>query len=120
MIERFHDPDRVITLFSLGFTIDERLEERLVELEQARVRRAEALPELDAMFRVGWSRPRFEAWIHERRGVAREHESALAGRRMRGIAPPHFEARAWALVGGLDPLVDNYPLPHFVLEGARQ
>ena len=118
-IERFHAPDRVVTLFHLGFSVDERLDERLDELEQTGVRRCDGLPELDSMMRAEWSRERFAGWIREFGRGPREHDAALAGRRLRGLVPRDFETRTRALVAGLEPLIDSYPLPHFVLEGAR-
>jgi hypothetical protein len=120
-IERFHDPDRVITIFHQGFSVDERLDERLDELERSGARRGDALPELERVVNDGWSRERFEAWLRAFGRGPREHVAALAGRHLRGLAPawPDFEARVRALVAGLEPLADRYPLPHFVLEGER-
>jgi hypothetical protein len=114
LIERYHDPDRVIGLFNLGFVVDERISDRLAELERAREARATALPQLEAMIIGGWERERFLAWVREH--PTPEHEIVPTGRRLLGPVPPAFEDRAQALVGALDPLADKYPVPHFVLE----
>jgi hypothetical protein len=114
MIERYHDPDRIVALFNLGFVDDERLADRLAELERAGVTRAGALPELDAMIVNGWDRQRFLAWV--RTHPTSEHEIGPSGRRLRGPAPSGFEARVRALVGALEPLADSYPVPHFTLD----
>lgn len=118
LIERHHDPDRIVSLFSLGFTVDERLSERLSEFERARLGRAKALPNLDEMITGGWDRDRFRAWI--RGHGSHDYEIVPTGRRLRGPLPTSVEARVFALIGALEPLAEGYPLPHFALiEGAN-
>jgi hypothetical protein len=114
MIERHHDPDRIVGLFNLGFEVDERLSDRIAELERAGESRATALPELEAMIAAEWDRERFLAWI--RRHPTPSYEIVPTGRRLHGPVPASFEAQAQALVGALDPLADAYPLPHFMLD----
>ena len=45
---RAEDPDNLITLYRLGFEIDEQLDERLLELKQSGVPLREAFPDLAA------------------------------------------------------------------------
>lgn len=118
LIERHHDPDRIVSLFHLGFAVDERVAERLSEFERSQVQRAEALPRLHEMITAGWDRGRFLAWIREH--ASHDYEIVPTGRRLRGPAPADLEERVSALVGALDPLAEGYPLPHFALaEGSH-
>ena len=43
---RDHEPDRIVSLFSLGFELDERIEERLADLKRSGRTPDEALPGL--------------------------------------------------------------------------
>ncbi len=41
-----HDPDRLLTLYSLGFEIDEKVDERLVQFKQNSKAIEEVLPDV--------------------------------------------------------------------------
>jgi hypothetical protein len=107
-----HDADRVLSLFSLGFELDERLEERLQELKRAGRAPADALPGLAAGgLELDWSRDSFLEWVrsHGEPAVA----TTSVGRRLKREAPTRLDHLTHALVSALAPLADTYPLPYF-------
>jgi hypothetical protein len=115
---RDHEPDVILSLFHLGFELDERLDERLADHKRSREAPLARLPGL-ALVNAGWSRPGFEAWLAAHPEPATSPSSI--GRRLRGAAPGldapegHLDLAATvaALVGGLRPLGPSYPLTHF-------
>ena len=106
-----HDPDRVLSLFSFGFDVDERIEERLLELKRSGRASQEALPGLVGNTELVWNRDRFLDWVHGH-GEA-ETSATPIGRRVKGAPPSNLDQLVRRLVGALAPLVDSYPLPHF-------
>ena len=106
---KVHDPDQVVSLFRLGFTLDERVDERLQELK----RRGSWAPlsKLQELRQSGWDRGVFEAWVKEH-GPAR-FEASPAGRQLSGAPPVELGTLVRQLVGALAPLSEEYPLPHF-------
>lgn len=111
MRAKVHDPDSVVSLYRLGFTIDERVDERLMELERTGVAPSEALPRFSELMTEDWRQERFEEWV--RSHGAAEFETAPAGRQLKGPPPASLEVTTKRLVAALDPLVERYPLPHF-------
>lgn len=108
---RDHDADRLLSLFSLGFELDERIEERLLDLKQAGQTPYVALPGLADGVEIAWNRDRFQDWV---RGHGDLETTAMpVGRRISGIPPSDLAEVVRRLVGALAPLTDNYPLPHF-------
>lgn len=110
---RDHDPDRLVSLYSLGFDLDEQLEERLAEHRRAGREPLVALPGLRLMA-DGWSRSSFEAWVGGHAGS--KVSQALAGRRLEGRAPAAPDLLVHRLVGALAPFASEWPAPHFVRE----
>lgn len=106
-----HDPDRVVTLFHLGFVLDERVEERLQELKRAGREPKEALPGLAEVFGESWDRGRFTTWV-QGHGAA-NYVAAPVGRQLKGAPPDSPELLVRQLVAALWPLGESYPLPHF-------
>ncbi len=107
-----HDPDAVVSLFSLGFEIDERLQELLLELKAAGRAPADALPGL-SIISDSWSRDEFSLWVD---GLAKGEQATTTtsiGRRVSASSKDSLETQVRRLVGGLAPLTDAYPLPHF-------
>lgn len=106
-----NDPDQIHSLFRLGFTVDERLDDRLQELKRSGQQPREVFPTLYALLDAPWSRDAFAAWI------ARHGEpsatAAPVGRRLTGDEPADLIKRVDALVAGFAPLSAQYPLPHF-------
>ena len=107
---RDHEPDRIVSLFSLGFEMDERIEERLADLKRSGRTPVEALPGL-AVTDKGWDPEGFWDWVdgHDEAG----RTAAPAGRRLTGAVPATVGEQARRLVAGLAPAADSYPLPHF-------
>jgi hypothetical protein len=105
-----HDADQVLSLFSFGFEIDERIEERLQDLKRSGEAPESALPGL-SIIKKGWSRPDFEDWV-EGHGEA-DTAAEPIGRRLKGKLPAAFDQQVRRLVAGLAPFADSYPLPHF-------
>lgn len=104
------DPDNLITLYRLGFEIDERLDERLLELKQSGVPLNESLPELAALCEE-WSDERLKVLLG---GLGEASYTATAtGRRLKGAAPKDHVSVARQLAAALLPLGSDYALPYF-------
>lgn len=104
-----HNPDRIVSLFSLGFELDERLEERLLALKQSGQTPEQALPAL-TLTREIWRPELFWSWVRTQ-GEA-ETTAAPVGRRLKS-APATSTERVRLLVAALAPASAAYPLPHF-------
>ena len=104
------DPDRLLTLFRLGFETDELLDERLADLKRAGVAPTAALPGLKDVIGV-WSRSAFADWVdgHGKASLG----SASVGRRVAGDPPESVELLVKKLVAALHPLGDAYPMPFY-------
>jgi len=105
------NPDRILSLFHLGFEMDERLDERLSELKRIGVSPAEALPELGRLTANAWDPQVFAAWAQGLGPV--EYTTAPAGRRIKGTAPERLPACVAHLAAALATPSEKYPLPHF-------
>ena len=104
------DPDRVLTLFRLGFEMDERLDVRLADLKRGGTSPTEALPGLSDVIMSTWSKSAFADWVagHGEAAVV----TAPIGRRLKGETPASTELLVKKLIAALHPLVDAYPMPH--------
>lgn len=105
-----HDADRVLSLFSLGFDVDERIEERLQDLKRSGEAPETALPGL-SVIKQEWNRGHFEEWVTGHGEVDTTDEPI--GRRVKGNPPAALDQLVRRLVAGLAPLDETYPLPHF-------
>ena len=107
---RDHEPDRIVSLFSLGFELDERIEERLADLKRSGRTPDQALPGL-AVTDDGWHPESFWDWVagHGEAGGT----ASPAGRRLSGSPPATVGQQVRRLVAGLAPAAESYPLPHF-------
>lgn len=105
------DPDRLITLFRLGFEIDEHIDERLADLKRAGAAPVDALPALREVVGSGWSKTGFADWVggHGEATVV----TAPVGRRLKGNPPESVELLVSKLTAALHPLADAYPMPHY-------
>ena len=108
---RDHNPDRILSLYNLGFEIDERIDERFQELKQSRRLPQEALPVLVEGIASTWNRSYFNDWVMGHGAV--ETVASSIGRRLKGEPPTSLDLLVRRLVAGLAPLADSYPLPHF-------
>ncbi len=106
-----HDPDSLLSLFRLGFEVDERLDERFQELKASGKNPFEALPALGTVVGDRWNRERFAGWVSAH-GKA-DAVTTPAGRRLKGEPPESPGLLVQKLVAALAPLGDEYPLPHF-------
>ncbi len=106
-----HDPDRLITLFRLGFEVDERLDERLADLKRAATPPQTALPGLKEVTGAPWSKELFSNWAAGHGEAA--WVAAPVGRRLKGDPPASVELLVKKLVAALHPLADAYPMPHY-------
>jgi hypothetical protein len=106
-----HDADRIVTLFSLGFELDERIDERLQDLKRSGRSPHEALRGLAESVTTTWNRDRFADWVAGH-GQA-ETAATPIGRHLKGELPPDLEQVVDRLVAALSPLSESYPLPHF-------
>ncbi|MBU6160856.1 MAG: BREX-6 system BrxE protein [Myxococcales bacterium] len=104
------DPDRLLTIFHLGFEVDERVDERIQELKREGRTPTAVLPDL-SLLQQPWSRDAFQGWVASHGEV--ETAIAPAGRHVKGRQPAGVTAALHALVAGLAPLSDGYPMPHF-------
>ncbi len=110
-----HDPDRLLTLYSLGFEIDEKVDERLVQFKQNSKAIEEMLPDVASLINGGWSLDRFTSWVAKH---GKESTTTVpAGRRLKGQPPEQIQTLLGKLIAGLAPLADTYPMPHFKQEG---
>lgn len=113
--KKHHAPDQVLSLFRLGFELDEAIDERLQDLKRSGRTPAQALPELGRLREQEWDQSAFEDWLRARGQAA--HTTEAIGRRLKetpeGLAP-----MADALTAALCPLAKDYPLPH-VLRGGK-
>lgn len=109
---RSSDADRLVSLYSLGFDLDEDLDQRLHDLKHQGRPPEQALPGLQELFSEPFDRERFLHWV-QGHGDA-EHTTAPVGRRLAGPPPAGTELLVRRLVAGLAPLADAYPLPHFL------
>ena len=101
-----------MSLFALGFTIDEQIDERLHALKGSGRTTPEALPGLVELVGEDWSPQRFAAWVGAHGKPV--YEPAPTGRRLKGAAPEALDQAIDALVGALAPVPESYPLPHYV------
>lgn len=108
--KRDHNPDRILSLYALGFNLDERVEERFNDHKRSKRNPTDALPGL-SMLQKPWRKQTFIEWIEKHNKV--ETVPALIGRRIRGQAPPDPTQSINRLIAGLAPLTDTYPLPHY-------
>ena len=111
MRRRDHDPDRILSLFRLGFELDERLEEHLQDLKQSGRGPYKALPGLTMAIAPVWDAGRFLDWVQTHGDV--KTDVTPSGRHIAGSSSADLDDLVRRLVGALAPLGESYPLPHF-------
>ncbi|MBX3247837.1 MAG: BREX-6 system BrxE protein [Myxococcales bacterium] len=110
------DPDRLVSLFRLGFALDEALEERLADRVHDDPRREHTSRALAALIDADFSPTSFTRFLE---GLLATVETEVdftpspSGRRVVGEPPKDARLLVAKLAGALLPLADAYPLPHF-------
>lgn len=110
-------PDRTVTLFHLGFELDEQLDERLASHKRGGVPPAESIAA-----RAAWGIARsfngtaFEAWCGSQAARSKAEDTPDGGRRLLA-SPVDPRERARALVSALVPFSSEYPMPHVRSDG---
>ena len=104
------DADRIVSLFRLGFEMDERIDERFQDLKTSGRPLTTVLPDLE-IIAEGWHPDRFWDWVAGH-GSATTTTSRV-GRRLTGSPPDALDQQVRKLVAALAPAADRYPLPHF-------
>jgi AcrR family transcriptional regulator len=106
------DPDRLRSLYFLGFEVDEQLGDRLAAHKRSGKRPAEALP-LALPLTAAFSK---DALVAALRGDA-SFTTVPNGREVKGPRPEAPDALVKRLAAALVPLAEQYPLPFFKLDG---
>jgi hypothetical protein len=108
------EPDKLRTLFFLGFETDEAVSDRLRELKREGRAPEEALP---LPFKLGskFDREKFFQAISQGEKVSFETVAPI-GRRLKGSPPSAPDALVKKLAAALIPVANDYPLPFFALE----
>ncbi|MGE4073558.1 MAG: BREX-6 system BrxE protein [Lysobacterales bacterium] len=106
-----HDPDSLRSLYNFGFEIDERIDERLLDLKRSGKSPSESLPGLAEFIGNDWDRAAFSTWAGSFGPI--EFLPVPSGRRIKSALPPTLEETIAALLAGLVPLTATYPMPHF-------
>lgn len=108
------DPDRMRTLFFLGFELDERLAERLAAHKRAGLSPSAALP-LPLSFDTPFSTEALTEALRSPGGAAPAYTIAPKGRQLKGQMPEAPELAVRHLAAALFPLAEQYPLPFYRL-----
>ena len=103
------NPDRLRSLFSLGFAVDEQLADRLALHKRSGEPPEVVLPELGALM-ARWDRDAFTAWA--RQGTGSNTANDPSGRRLTSALPDDPVEVARRLVHALVPFTASYPCPH--------
>ena len=106
-----HDADLLLTLFSLGFIVDERLDERFQELKRSGQSPMAALPQMQDVISDEWNPDGFLEWLDGHGSV--DFTKVPAGRRLKGKTPESLALLVDHFLAGLKPISDEYPMPHY-------
>jgi hypothetical protein len=107
------DPDKMRTIYFLGFEIDEQLGDRLSALKRSGKKPTEALM-LPLSFNEEFSKEKLDAALH---GGDVPFATVPNGRQLKGTRPDAPDALVKRLAAALVPLAEQYPLPFYNLEG---
>jgi hypothetical protein len=105
-------PDKMRTLFFLGFEVDEQVGDRLAALKREGRPPAAVLP-LPLPLTADFSK---EKLIGALQDVGAFFDIVPGGRQVKGGMPDAPDALVHRLAAALVPLADQYPLPYFELE----
>lgn len=105
------DPDKLRTIFFLGFELDEKLSDRLAGLKRQGLAPEKTLP---LPFKLGgdFDKDKVVSLLSEP-GKASFDKVPPVGRRLHGKAPAAADDLVARLAAALVPVVDEYPLPFY-------
>ncbi len=106
------DPDKMRSLYFLGFEVDEQLGDRLAAHKRSGKKPAEVLP-LPLPLTAEFSKDKLVATLQGDVPFA----TVPNGRQLKGQRPEAPDALVKRLAAALVPLAEQYPLPFFKLEG---
>lgn len=107
------EPDKLRTLYFLGFELDEQLGDRLAAHKRAGRPPKEALPFLSPLAE-DFSKEKLAAALH---GGDVPFNTEPKGRALKGARPDAPDAMVKRLAAALVPFAEQYPLPFYKLEG---
>jgi hypothetical protein len=107
------DPDKMRTLFFLGFELDEQLGDRFAAHKRGGQAPEKVLP-LAVPLTAALSKDQLVTALQ---GGDVAFTTVPNARQMKGALPASPEALVKRLAAALVPLIDQYPLPFFKLEG---
>ncbi|HVY29023.1 MAG TPA: BREX-6 system BrxE protein [Polyangiaceae bacterium] len=107
------DPDKMRTLFFLGFEVDEQLGDRLAAHKRSGRAPADALP-LAIPLTAEFAKEKLASSLQ---GGDVAFTTVPNGRQMKGKFPDQPDELVKRLAAALVPFADQYPLPFFKLEG---
>jgi hypothetical protein len=107
------DPDKMRTLFFLGFEVDEQLADRLAAHQRSGRPPADALP-LTVPLTADFSKEKLVSLLQ---GGDVAFTTVPNGRQLKGKLPDAPDALVKRLAAALVPFADQYPLPFYALEG---
>jgi hypothetical protein len=105
------DPDKLRTIFFLGFELDERVGDRLAELKRLGGAPEKALP-LPFQLGAEFSKEGVVEVLSKAGKVAFDKVPPV-GRQLKGAAPAAAQDMVQQLAAALVPIADEYPLPYF-------
>jgi hypothetical protein len=107
----FANPDEICTLYFWGFTLDEKLDERLLVLKRGELSPMEALsPAMD--FNTPFLKADFESTVRLP-NHAISYKVIPGGREITTSLPNSLELRVQKLLAALLPLAEDYSMPFF-------
>lgn len=107
------DPDKLRTLFFLGFELDEQLADRLAQLKREG-RPVEKSLSLLVPLRSEFSKEQLAAALQTEEAA---FQVVPGGRQLKGARPEAPDVLIRRLAAALVPLSDQYPLPFYKVEG---
>jgi hypothetical protein len=108
-------PDKMRTLFFLGFEIDEQVSDRLAALKRQGKPPAESLP-LPLRLTADFSREALVAALRSLQARDATFDVVPGGRQLKGEKPEAPEDLVCRLAAALVPLAEQYPLPFLRLD----
>lgn len=108
------DPDKMRTLFFLGFDVDEQLDDRLAALKRDEPSPAQALSLL-ATLAAPFQKERLASVLREHASGEAAFDVVPGGRQLKGPRPSTPDVLVRRLASALMPFAEQYPLPFYPL-----